>query len=131
MPNTTMTSSALQSLLLAQVEAFRVAQLRSDGAALDALCLPELSYSHSNGNVEDKVTFVTNASNGRYVFNHLEYKDLTHSIVGSVAVVRYQWLAQQTWTNGNVTDTHMAILMVWVQQADKWKLLARSATKLG
>ena len=44
------------------VEAFRAAQIAADARALEALCAPELSYSHSDGRVEDKATFVANAT---------------------------------------------------------------------
>src|SRR5439155_14873910 len=44
------------------VEAFRVAQIAADAKAFDALCAAELSYSHSDGRVEDKATFIANAN---------------------------------------------------------------------
>ena len=47
------------------VEAFRAAQAAADAKALDALCAAELSYSHSDARVEDKATFVANATNGK------------------------------------------------------------------
>ena len=49
----------------------------------------------------------------------------------TAAVVRFEWVARQTWKDGKVTDTHMAVLMVWLRQGESWQLLARSATKLG
>lgn len=122
--------SAVGDGLSQQVEAFRKAQFECNAEALDALCMPELSYSHSDGHVEDKLTFVTKSSDGRYVFNQLEYNNRTERIVGSTAVVRFEWVARQTWSDGKVTDTRMAILMIWTFQGDAWKLLARSATKL-
>jgi len=36
------------------VEAFRQAQVAADAKAFDKLCAAELSYSHSDGRVEDK-----------------------------------------------------------------------------
>jgi len=40
------------------VEAFRAAQFAADAKTLDGLCAPELSYSHSDGRVEDRAAFV-------------------------------------------------------------------------
>lgn len=114
-----------------QVDAFRQAQWDGDAARLAGLCLPELSYSHSDGHLEDRATFVTNASNGRYSFSQLEFRQRSLHIVGPAAVVRFEWVARQTWKDGKVTDTHMAVLMVWLRQGESWQLLARSATKLG
>jgi len=124
------TTTSTAGGLSEKVEAFRKAQFDCNPQDLDALCMSELSYSHSNGHVEDKATFVTNSSDGRYVFNHLEYNNRTERVVGSTAVVRFEWRARQSWKDGKVTDTHMGILMIWVRLGDAWKLLARSATKL-
>jgi len=44
------------------VEAFRAAQFAADAKTLEGLCAAELSYSHSDGRVEDKATFITNAT---------------------------------------------------------------------
>src|SRR6202521_4519672 len=58
------------------VEAFRAAQIAADAKALDGLCAAELSYSHSDGRVEDKATFLANATNGKSKFLSLEYQDV-------------------------------------------------------
>ena len=55
------------------VEAFRLAQIAADAKAFGALCAAELSYSHSDGRVEDKATFIANATNGKSKFLALEY----------------------------------------------------------
>jgi Domain of unknown function (DUF4440) len=57
------------------VEAFRKAQIAANAEALAALCAPELSYSHSDGHVEDKATFIANATNGKSKILSLEYQD--------------------------------------------------------
>src|ERR1051325_4527978 len=55
--------SADDDAVAKNVEAFRAAQVAADAKALDALCAAELSYSHSDARVEDKPTFITNATN--------------------------------------------------------------------
>jgi hypothetical protein len=47
------------------LEAFRAAQAVANAKGLEALCAPELSYSHSEARVEDTATFVANATNGK------------------------------------------------------------------
>lgn len=124
------TSLADQQLVAKQVAAFRQAQIDQDAKAFDALCADELSYSHADGHVEDKAIFITKATSGRYVFDRLDNLATDISVVGFVAIVRFNWVARQTWKDGRVTDTNMSILMVWVKQSNDWTLLARSATKL-
>ena len=119
-----------QQLVVRQVNAFRQAQMDQDARALDVLCADELSYSHADGHVEDKTVFVANATSGRYVFDRLENLATDIRVVGAVAIVRFNWVAKQTWRDGRVTETNMSILMVWVKRNQDWKLLARSSTKL-
>ena len=58
-------ASADEEAVAKKVEAFRLAQIAADPKALGALCWDDLSYSHSSGKVEDKATFVTNATDGK------------------------------------------------------------------
>ena len=57
-------ASADEDAVAKSVEAFRAAQVAANAETLDALCAAELSYSHSDGRVEDKATFIANATNG-------------------------------------------------------------------
>ena len=113
-----------------QVEAFRVAQVAADPKALGALSAPELSYSHSDGRVEDKAAFVANATNGRSKFTRLEYREPSIRIVDDAAIVRFHWIGQQVATDGKTSDTNLHVLMVWQKRGPDWLLLARATTKL-
>ena len=77
-----------------RLEAFRSAQIAADAKALDELCAAELSYSHSDAHVEDKATFIKNATAGKSKFVLLEYKDPTIRVVGDAAIVRFRWVAE-------------------------------------
>jgi Domain of unknown function (DUF4440) len=67
--------SADEEAVAKRVEAFRSAQFAADAKAFDGLCAAELSYSHSDGHVEDKATFIKNATAGKSKFLSLEYED--------------------------------------------------------
>jgi ketosteroid isomerase-like protein len=113
------------------VEAFRQAQVAADAKALEALCAAELSYSHSDGRVEDRATFVTNATNGKSKFLSLAYKDPQVRVVGDAAIVRFHWVGQsESIPEGKKSDTNLHILMNWQKQGSDWKLLSRASTKL-
>ena len=113
------------------VEAFRKAQIAADAKAFDALCAAELSYSHSDGRVEDKPTFIANATNGKSKFLSLEYRDPQIRVVGPAAIVRFHWVGQsESIADGKKSDTNLHILMNWQKQGSDWKLLSRASTKL-
>lgn len=123
--------SAEEDAVAKKVEAFRLAQIAADPKALGALCWDDLSYSHSSGKVEDKATFVTNATDGKSKFLSIEYKDPTIKVVGPAAIVRFHWIAEQEMAaDGKKVPTNLHILMNWQKQGDEWKLLSRAATKL-
>jgi hypothetical protein len=120
-----------EEALAKNVEAFRMAQFAADPKALDALCAPELSYSHSDGRVEDKATFIANATNGKSKTLSLEYRDTKIRVVGPAAVVRFNWVGEaEAVADGKKSSTNLHILMNWQKQGADWKLLSRSATKL-
>ena len=115
-----------------RLEAFRTAQAGQDAKAFDGLCSPELSYSHSDGHIEDKATFITNATAGKSKFLVLKYEDPTIRVVGDTAIVRFHWIGEsETIPDGKKSSTNLHILMIWQKQAGDWKLLARGSTKLG
>ena len=123
--------SAEEGVVAKNVEAFRVAQTKADAKAFDALCASELSYSHSDGRVEDKATFIANATNGKSKFLSLEYQDPQIRVVGPAAIVRFHWVGEsESLADGKKTKTNLHILMNWQKQGADWKLLSRASTKL-
>jgi ketosteroid isomerase-like protein len=124
-------ASADEDAVAKNVEAFRAAQVAADPKALDALCAAELSYSHSDARVEDKATFIANATSGKSKFLSLEYKDPTVRVVGPAAIVRFHWVGEsQAVADGKKNSTNLHILMNWQKQGSDWKLLSRASTKL-
>jgi ketosteroid isomerase-like protein len=114
-----------------RLEAFRAAQMAKDGKALEALILPELSYSHSSGVVQDKAEFLTGATDQKSKILSLEYKEPMIRVVGDAAIVRFHWVGEsETVADGKKSSTNLHILMTWLKQGGEWKLLDRAATKL-
>jgi hypothetical protein len=124
-------ASADEDAVAKNVEAFRAAQVATDGKALDALCAAELSYSHSDARVEDKATFIANATNRKTRFLSLAYQDPKIRVVGPAAIVRFTWVSEsEAIADGKKSGTKLHILMNWQKQGADWKLLSRAATKL-
>lgn len=121
-----------EEAVAANVEAFRKAQFALDGKALDKLCAPELSYGHSDARVEDKAKFIAGATAaGRPKAISLEWKERNITVVGDMAIVRFNWHGEsESLTDGKRSTTNLHILMNWVRQSGEWKLLSRAATKL-
>jgi ketosteroid isomerase-like protein len=124
-------ASADEEAVAKNVEAFRAAQVAADAKALDALCAAELSYSHSDARVEDKATFIANATDGKSKVLSLAYKDPKIVVVGPAAIVRFHWMGEsESVADGKKSTTNLHILMNWQKQGADWKLLSRASTKL-
>lgn len=75
-------------------------------------CAAELSYSHSDGRVEDKATFVANATDGKSKFISLAYQDVKIRVVGPAAIVRFHWVGEsESVPDGKKSSTNLQILM--------------------
>jgi ketosteroid isomerase-like protein len=124
-------AAADEDAVAKSVEAFRAAQFAADAKALDGLCAAELSYSHSDARVEDKATFIANATNGKSKFLSLAYQDTNIRVVGPAAIVRFHWVGEsEVVADGKKSATNLHILMNWQKQGADWKLLSRASTKL-
>jgi ketosteroid isomerase-like protein len=111
------------------IEEFKAAYLNKDKAKLEAMSLPQLSYSHSDARLEDKAKFVEGVMGRKATVKSLEYPDMTVQVVGDTAIVRHLWVSQSE-LEGKVTDTKIGVMQVWKKQDGGWKLLARASFRL-
>jgi hypothetical protein len=123
-------AGADEDAVLKNVEIFRAAQAAGKADTIAPLLAEELSYSHSSGAVEDKAKVLSGIANANYKWTSLEYKNPTVKVVGSAAIVRFNFVGEQEFTDGKRTPQNLAILMNWQKQNGDWKLLSRAATKL-
>lgn len=113
----------------AVVESLRKALIDPDKAGLDALVCDELTYGHSNGNIQDKAAFEAALLNKSSDFVTIELTQQTVKVVGITAWVRHI-LSATTNDGGKPGTAHLSVLLVWVKVHGYWKLLARQAVKV-
>lgn len=117
-----------QKQLEEKVSALRTAMIDGDREALLALSVPQLSYGHSSGAMEDQAAFVEKIASGKSDFVTMDLREQTITISGDTALVRHNLKADIK--DGGVPNTiELGILLVWQKQAGDWKLLARQAFK--
>jgi len=123
-------AGADEDMILKNVETFRAGQAAGKADAIAPLLADDLSYSHSSGAVDDKAKLLSGISTANYKWTTLEYKNPTVKVVGPAAIVRFNFVGEQEFTDGKKTPQNLHILMNWQKQGNEWKLLSRSATKL-
>ena len=112
------------------IEDFKAAYLKQDKAKLEAMSFPQLTYSHSDGRIEDKEKFIAGVMGRKATVKSLEYPDMAVYVVGNTGVARHLWVSQSE-LDGKVTDTKIGVMQVWQKDGGGWKLLARSSYRLG
>ena len=131
LPSDSQAATADEAAVQKRVEAYRDAQRAKDAKVLTAMCAEELSYSHSDAHVEDKATFVKNATATLTKVISIENKDIWVKVVGDVALVRFHWMSEgEVVADGKHTSANLHVLQVWKKQGAEWNLLARCSTKL-
>ena len=118
--------SADEAVVKKAVEDMRMAWFKQDKAKMESLAAEQLSYSHSDGRIEDKAQFINGVMTRKPTMKSLEYPDLKVAIAGNTAVVRHLWVSESE-LDGKVTNTKIGVMQVWQKGGAGWTLLARSS----
>jgi hypothetical protein len=123
-------AGADEDAIAKSLEAFRAAQKAGNPEVIAAICMEELSYSHSSAKIDTKASLLEGIAKANYKWTSLAYKDPTIRVVGPDAIVRFTFVGEQEFNDGRKTPQNLHILMNWQKQGSDWKLLSRAATKL-
>lgn len=103
------------------------ALIKSDVAALDRIYDDNLIYTHSNGGVDNKSSYVGKIKSGATRYQTMKRDDIKVSVYGNSAVVTCHWDVH-VLAGENKIDTNARYLHVYVKQKDGWKMVAHQAT---
>ncbi|MDQ0593893.1 hypothetical protein QFZ37_002262 [Chryseobacterium ginsenosidimutans] len=110
-------------------EKLRLAMISGDKSALETLIVPELTYGHSGGHIDDATEFVDKLVSKKSDFVTIDITNQNISIVGNTAIVRHHFYATTADLGKAPGDVTLDILLVWIKVKNDWKLLARQAVK--
>lgn len=113
----------------ATAEKLRLAMISGEKTELESLILPELTYGHSGGHIDDAKEFVEKLVSKKSDFVTIDITNQTVNIVGNTAIVRHHFYATTADFGKAPGDVKLDILLVWVKSGKNWKLLARQAVK--
>ena len=108
------------------VEEMRTAYLERTRPSSKSMTLPQLTYSHSDGRIQDKAEFIKGVMDRKATVKSLEYPEITVAVVGDTAIVRHLWVSE-TELDGKTTNTRIGVMQVYKKQDGGWKLMARSS----
>ena len=110
-------------------EKLRSAMISGDKTVLESLILPELTYGHSSGHIDNAKEFVEKLVSKQSNFLSIENTNQSIQIVDKTAIVRNHLYAKAADLGKEPGEVNLDILYVWSKTKSGWKLLARQAVK--
>ena len=101
-----------------------------DSLTLEDLFAKKASYGHSGGKVETREEAIAAISKNRSVYADTAVSNIKVVINNDVAIVRHLFKANEKKTDGSVTPLNFTMMLVWVKEKGKWRLMGRQAVKL-
>lgn len=101
-----------------------------DSLTVEDLFAKKATYGHSSGKIETREEAIRGITK-----NLSTYKDTAISNIivlvadDDVAIVRHLFKAAEHKADGTVAPLNFTIMLVWVKEKGKWRLLGRQAVK--
>ena len=127
-PQASAGSAAEQAVLKADNARF-AAMLSADTAALEKLLADELSYTHSNAQVQDKAAFISDIKTGKIKYVTIEPTDQKARVFGSTAIVT-GGASVHVVQNGNDLTFKIRYTNTHLNRGGAWQMVAWQATRL-
>jgi ketosteroid isomerase-like protein len=120
----------LQQNVLQLEQRWEDALVHSDVAALEKLYDDGIVYTHSNGKVDTKASYINAIKTGATKYESMKRDDIKVSVYGTTtALVTCHWQVK-VGAPGNPSALNARYLHVYVQQKDGWKLVAHESTRI-
>ncbi len=101
-----------------------------DRSTLEDLFARNATYGHSGGKLETRDEAITNISNNSSTYADTAVSNIHVIIEDDVAIVRHLFKAREIKKDGTVVPLNFSMMLVWVKEKQKWRLMGRQAVKL-
>lgn len=105
------------------------AMVKGDAGALEKLLGPELSYTHSNAQVQDRGGFIGDIRSKAIRYLSIEPTDIHVTVFGTTAVVTGA-AAVHVMQNGNDLTIKIRYTNMHVNRRGEWQMVAWQATRV-
>lgn len=101
-----------------------------DSLTLEDLFAKQATYGHSLGKLQTREEAIRGASKNKSYYTDTSLTILKVIINDDVAIVRHLFKANEHKADGSVIPLNFTMMLVWVREKGKWKLMARQAVLL-
>ncbi|MDQ3279290.1 MAG: nuclear transport factor 2 family protein [Bacteroidota bacterium] len=101
-----------------------------DSLLLEDLFAKNATYGHSGGKIETREEAIAAISKNKSVYVDTAVSNIKVVMNDDVAIVRHLFKANEKKLDGTVSPLNFTMMLVWVKQKGKWRLMGRQAVKL-
>ena len=101
-----------------------------DSLTLEDLFAKQASYGHSHGNLQTRAEAIKGISQNKSKYTDTSVTILKVIIEDDVAIVRHLFKANENKADGTVTALNFTMMLVWVKEKGKWRLMGRQAVSV-
>jgi hypothetical protein len=99
-----------------------------DSVALSGLLADDVTYGHTNGQIQTKTQLIRSVMSGEQDYKTIEPGEMNIKLFDKTAVVTMRSKVSMIY-QGKPLDLDMYVTVVWIKTKD-WKLEARQSVKL-
>lgn len=101
-----------------------------DSLTLEDLFATPATYGHSGGKLQTRSEAIADISHNKSVYTDTAVSNVSVILHKDVAIVRHIFNGTETKSDGKATVLHLGMILTWVREKGKWRLLARQAYKI-
>jgi len=122
------TDSTREAILRLEQE-WQNALIAADVATLERLYAESMIYTHSNGSVDDKKSYIESLRSGKAKYQSMIRDEIKVEVFGDAAIVTCHWQVNSV-SGEKVNNTNARYLHVYTRQKGKWRMVAHQATRI-
>jgi ketosteroid isomerase-like protein len=101
-----------------------------DSLTLEDLFARQATYGHSHGNLQTREEAIRGISKNKSTYTDTSVTILKVIINDDVAIVRHLFKAKENKPDGTVTPLNFTMMLVWIKEKGKWRLMGRQAVSV-
>ena len=101
-----------------------------DSATLDDLFAKKLTYGHSHGKLQNRQEALAGAYHNQSTYADTAVSNVQVILEDDAAIVRHLFKAKEIKKDGTVVPLDFLMMLVWVKEKGKWRLMGRQAVAL-
>jgi len=106
------------------------ATVTGDEATLGQVLADDLTYTHSNGDTDNKTAYINNLKTGARKYHKLDHESMDVRLYGNTAILTATAQVETSQKGGSATPAHLRFIHVWVMQNGRWQLVAHQSLRL-